>query len=85
MKFRQYLYRAKNLCFNAKFYLNIAVTSLHLFLYIQEASSQICNEHQSLQQLLYNLYSTVTLTEIKGYSMIQFSYLLLRLYNPGTM
>ncbi|CAL7947528.1 unnamed protein product [Xylocopa violacea] len=49
----------------------------------QEASSQICNENQSLQQLLYNLYTTITLTEIKGYSMIQFSYKLLRLYNPG--
>ncbi|XP_033205259.1 chemokine-like protein orion isoform X2 [Bombus vancouverensis nearcticus] len=50
----------------------------------QEAASQICNENQSLQQLLYNLYTTVTLTEIKGYGMIQFSYKLLRLYNPGT-
>ncbi|XP_017880889.1 uncharacterized protein LOC108625401 isoform X3 [Ceratina calcarata] len=50
----------------------------------QEASSQICNEKQSLQQLLYNLYTTVTLTEIKGYSMIQFSYKMLRLYNPGS-
>ncbi|XP_043516157.1 uncharacterized protein LOC122531915 isoform X4 [Frieseomelitta varia] len=50
----------------------------------QEAASQICNENQSLQQLLYNLYTTVTLSEIKGYSMIQFSYKLLRLYNPGT-
>ncbi|XP_076754958.1 chemokine-like protein orion isoform X2 [Xylocopa sonorina] len=48
----------------------------------QEASSQICNDNQSLQQLLYNLYTTITLTEIKGYSMIQFSYKLLRLYNP---
>ncbi|XP_043516155.1 uncharacterized protein LOC122531915 isoform X2 [Frieseomelitta varia] len=51
---------------------------------MQEAASQICNENQSLQQLLYNLYTTVTLSEIKGYSMIQFSYKLLRLYNPGT-
>ncbi|XP_017880888.1 uncharacterized protein LOC108625401 isoform X2 [Ceratina calcarata] len=51
---------------------------------MQEASSQICNEKQSLQQLLYNLYTTVTLTEIKGYSMIQFSYKMLRLYNPGS-
>ncbi|XP_031848289.1 chemokine-like protein orion isoform X2 [Nomia melanderi] len=49
----------------------------------QEASSQICRERQSLQQLLYNLYSTVTLAEIKGYSMIQFSYMLLRMYNQG--
>ncbi|XP_029052069.1 uncharacterized protein LOC114880335 isoform X1 [Osmia bicornis bicornis] len=51
---------------------------------MQQAASQICNENQSLQQLLYNLYTTITLTEIKGYSMIQFSYMLLRLYNPGS-
>ncbi|XP_043787947.1 uncharacterized protein LOC122712387 isoform X1 [Apis laboriosa] len=51
---------------------------------MHEASSQICNENQSLQQLLYNLYTTITLAEIKGYSMIQFSYKILRLYNPGT-
>ncbi|XP_076285669.1 chemokine-like protein orion isoform X1 [Lasioglossum baleicum] len=50
---------------------------------MDEAASQICSENQSLQQLLYNLYGTVTLAEIKGYSMIQFSYMLLRLYNQG--
>ncbi|XP_053987379.1 uncharacterized protein LOC128880873 isoform X2 [Hylaeus volcanicus] len=50
----------------------------------KDSSSLICNEQQSLQQLLYNLYNTVTLTEIKGYSMIQFSYMLLRVYNPGS-
>lgn len=50
----------------------------------QETSSQICNDSQSLQQLLYNLYTTITLSEIRGYSMVQFSYILLRLYNPGS-
>lgn len=49
----------------------------------QEASDQMCNEMQSPQQLLYNLYNAVALTEIKGYTMIQFSYMLLRLYNEG--
>ncbi|XP_020290289.1 uncharacterized protein LOC109857914 isoform X2 [Pseudomyrmex gracilis] len=49
----------------------------------QEASEQMCNEKQSPQQLLYNLYNAVALTEIKGYSMIQFSYMLLTLYNEG--
>jgi len=44
----------------------------------------MCNEMQSPQQLLYNLYNTVALTEIKGYTMIQFSYVLLRLFNEGT-
>ncbi|EFN73534.1 hypothetical protein EAG_09552 [Camponotus floridanus] len=50
---------------------------------MQEASQQLCNEMQSPQQLLYNLYNTVALTEIKGYTMIQFSYMLLRLFNEG--
>ncbi|KAL0118791.1 hypothetical protein PUN28_009452 [Cardiocondyla obscurior] len=51
---------------------------------MKEASNQMCNEMQSPQQLLYNLYNAVALTEIKGYTMIQFSYMLLRLYNEGS-
>lgn len=50
----------------------------------QEASSQICSEKQSPQQLLFSLYNTIALTEIKGYTIIQFSYMLLRLYINGT-
>ncbi|XP_077254812.1 chemokine-like protein orion isoform X1 [Temnothorax americanus] len=50
---------------------------------MQEASNQMCNEMQSSQQLLYNLYNAVALTEIKGYTMIQFSYMLLRLFEEG--
>ncbi|XP_017759566.1 PREDICTED: uncharacterized protein LOC108550348 isoform X1 [Eufriesea mexicana] len=51
---------------------------------MQETSTNICNEKQTLQQLLYNLYTMVTLSEIKGYSMMQFSYHILRLYTPST-
>lgn len=50
----------------------------------QEASTEICNELQSSQQLLYNLYTTVALTEVKGYTMIQFSYMILLMYNHGS-
>ncbi|XP_033224884.1 uncharacterized protein LOC117177907 isoform X2 [Belonocnema kinseyi] len=50
----------------------------------QEASSQICNLNQSPQQLLYNLYNTIALTEIKGYTMMQFSLTLLKLYENGS-
>ncbi|XP_017759567.1 PREDICTED: uncharacterized protein LOC108550348 isoform X2 [Eufriesea mexicana] len=50
----------------------------------KETSTNICNEKQTLQQLLYNLYTMVTLSEIKGYSMMQFSYHILRLYTPST-
>ncbi|XP_043462570.1 uncharacterized protein LOC122498746 isoform X1 [Leptopilina heterotoma] len=51
---------------------------------MKESSAQICNLHQSPQQLLYNLYNTITLTEIKGFTMMQFSLKLLRLYQNGS-
>ncbi|KAL3273065.1 hypothetical protein HHI36_014520 [Cryptolaemus montrouzieri] len=43
----------------------------------------ICGNQQSPQQILYSLYNTIALTEIKGYSMVQFSYMLLKLYDKG--
>jgi len=38
---------------------------------------------QSPHQLIYNLYNIIALTEIKGYAMVQFSYMMLKLYNRG--
>ncbi|EFN89744.1 uncharacterized protein LOC105182071 isoform X2 [Harpegnathos saltator] len=64
----------------------IASLIMHENLFIaafQQLSSQMCSDTQSPQQMLYNLYNTVALTEIKGYTMIQFSYMILRLYNEG--
>uniref|UniRef100_A0A1Y1N5R8 Uncharacterized protein n=1 Tax=Photinus pyralis TaxID=7054 RepID=A0A1Y1N5R8_PHOPY len=43
----------------------------------------LCSTNQSAQQMLYNLYNTIELTELKGYMMMQFSYMLLKLYNQG--
>jgi hypothetical protein len=43
----------------------------------------MCNLQQSPQQLLYNLYNAVAITELKGYAMMQFSWMLLRLYKRG--
>ncbi|KAJ8931393.1 hypothetical protein NQ314_015699 [Rhamnusium bicolor] len=43
----------------------------------------LCNSQQSPQQVVLNLYNAIALTELKGYSMIQFSYMLLRLYDKG--
>ncbi|XP_067003100.1 uncharacterized protein orion [Anabrus simplex] len=48
-----------------------------------EANTQACNMKQSPQQMLYNLHNTIALTELKGYTMMQFSWMLLRLYNKG--
>ncbi|XP_069676227.1 uncharacterized protein [Periplaneta americana] len=50
---------------------------------MQESRTNMCNLQQSLQQLLYNLYNSVAITELKGYAMMQFSWMLLRLYEKG--
>ncbi|KAF7269607.1 hypothetical protein GWI33_017355 [Rhynchophorus ferrugineus] len=42
-----------------------------------------CNTKQSPQQVLYNLYNAIALTGLKGYTMIQFSYMVLRLHGKG--
>lgn len=53
-------------------------------LFLQEVEGDmLCNSKQSPQQVLYNLYNAIALTELKGYTMIQFSYMLLRLYDQG--
>jgi predicted transcriptional regulator len=52
-------------------------------LLFQESRSNMCNLQQSPQQLLYNLYNSVAITELKGYAMMQFSWMLLRLYKKG--
>nr|CAI5866840.1 unnamed protein product [Callosobruchus analis] len=64
---------------------NAIVVSGGLFQGVRQEveGDMICDTKQSPQQVLYNLYSTITLTELKGYSMIQFSYMLLRLYGEG--
>ena len=36
---------------------------------------------QSPHQLVYNLYNIIALTEIKGYAMLQFSYMMLKIYD----
>ncbi|XP_063233330.1 uncharacterized protein LOC134537042 isoform X2 [Bacillus rossius redtenbacheri] len=50
---------------------------------LKESASNVCNMPQSAQQLLYNLYTSVALTELKGYAMMQFSWMLLKLYDKG--
>ncbi|VVC42301.1 Protein of unknown function DUF4803 [Cinara cedri] len=46
-------------------------------------SDMLCDQKQSLQQLVYNLYTTLHLTQLKGYSVIQFSWMLLQNYGKG--
>ncbi|XP_037089046.1 uncharacterized protein LOC119109513 isoform X1 [Pollicipes pollicipes] len=50
---------------------------------LKGSETMICGLKQSPQQMAYGLYGTVALALAKGYSMIQFSYMLLRLYDKG--
>lgn len=54
-----------------------------LFNDFQEDSDMLCDQKQSLQQLIYNLYMTLHLTQLKGFSVMQFSWLLLQTYGKG--
>ena len=45
----------------------------------------VCDLEQSPQQMAYGLYGILALALAKGYSMIQFSYMLLRLYDVGKL
>ncbi|XP_075237274.1 chemokine-like protein orion isoform X1 [Lycorma delicatula] len=50
---------------------------------LQEIGSNLCNVQQSPQQVIYNIYTSLQMTQLKGYTMMQFSWMLLRLYNKG--
>ncbi|XP_026327754.1 uncharacterized protein LOC113236030 isoform X3 [Hyposmocoma kahamanoa] len=43
----------------------------------------LCEFQLSQHQLIYDMYNTISLTEIKGYAMMQFSWMLLRIYGKG--
>lgn len=45
----------------------------------------LCDKKQSLQQLIYNLYVTLHLTQLKGFVVMQFSWMLLQTYNKGNI
>ncbi|XP_055618076.1 uncharacterized protein LOC129763220 isoform X1 [Toxorhynchites rutilus septentrionalis] len=49
----------------------------------EEAKSTICSFGVSAQQVLYQLYNAISITELKGYSMMQFSWMLLKAYGKG--
>jgi hypothetical protein len=43
----------------------------------------LCDQKQSLQQMVFNLYGTLHLTQLKGFSVMQFSWMLLQTYGKG--
>ncbi|XP_013143941.1 PREDICTED: uncharacterized protein LOC106107598 isoform X2 [Papilio polytes] len=50
---------------------------------LQEDHPDLCDLQLSPHQLIYDMYNTISLTEIKGYAMMQFSWMLLRIYGKG--
>jgi len=51
--------------------------------YLQAKPEAICALSKSPHQLVYDFYSLLALTDAKGYVMMQFSWMLLRLYGKG--
>ncbi|KAL9917759.1 uncharacterized protein ACN427_000395 [Glossina fuscipes fuscipes] len=49
----------------------------------EQSKGERCNGRQSTQQFLYFLYSDIALTELKSYTMMQFSWMILRIYGKG--
>ncbi|XP_052901170.1 uncharacterized protein LOC128307398 isoform X2 [Anopheles moucheti] len=49
----------------------------------QMASSVTCSYGLSSQQMIYLLYKSIAMTELKGYIMMQFSYMLLKTQGKG--
>ena len=56
------------------------ITHISFYLLSLQDGNQICSMDQSPHQLMYNLYNIIALTEIKGYAMLQFSYMMLKIY-----
>ena len=46
-----------------------------------QGGPHLCTLTQSPQQLLFNLYNIIGLTEIKGHTMLQFSFMMLSIYD----
>uniref|UniRef100_A0A1B6ENR6 Uncharacterized protein n=1 Tax=Cuerna arida TaxID=1464854 RepID=A0A1B6ENR6_9HEMI len=50
---------------------------------LQEGENSLCHVQQSPHQIIYNLYNSLQMTQLKGYAMMQFSWMLLRVYGKG--
>ena len=50
---------------------------------LQSSDGYLCSLSKSPHQVVYDLYTLLALTDAKGYAMMQFSWMLLRLYGKG--
>ncbi|XP_034484624.1 uncharacterized protein LOC117789659 [Drosophila innubila] len=66
-----------------KFNASTSDNVLRLLAQNYEESKGICQSQQSTQQFLYSLYTDIALTELKGYTMIEFSWPILRNYGQA--
>ncbi|XP_075978435.1 uncharacterized protein LOC142978054 isoform X1 [Anticarsia gemmatalis] len=51
--------------------------------HFKDEDADVCDLQLSAHQLIFDIYNTIALTEIKGYAMMQFSWMLLRIYGRG--
>ncbi|XP_046801825.1 uncharacterized protein LOC111680146 isoform X1 [Lucilia cuprina] len=54
-----------------------------LALSYEASKEERCLNQQSTQQFIYSLYTDIALTELKGYTMMEFSWMMLRVYGKG--
>ncbi|XP_031632297.1 uncharacterized protein LOC116346405 isoform X1 [Contarinia nasturtii] len=50
---------------------------------MEEAQNLVCISKQSAQQVLFQMYNAISIAELKGYAMMQFSWMILRTYGKG--
>ncbi|XP_017139529.1 uncharacterized protein LOC108153940 isoform X1 [Drosophila miranda] len=55
----------------------------HLATSYEASTNEICNTQQSAQQFVHSLYADIALTELKAYTMMEFSWMMLRVYGKG--
>ncbi|XP_075978438.1 uncharacterized protein LOC142978054 isoform X4 [Anticarsia gemmatalis] len=88
---REWLDMAESVLMDPKASVAQAVRKLHGFLehgdifrsVLQDEDADVCDLQLSAHQLIFDIYNTIALTEIKGYAMMQFSWMLLRIYGRG--
>ncbi|GAB0095757.1 uncharacterized protein DMENIID0001_111780 [Sergentomyia squamirostris] len=62
---------------------NIMVNQGLYYKAMVEVKDQVCSSQKAAQQVIYQMYSAISLTELKGYAMMQFSWMLLKTFGKG--
>ncbi|XP_059609555.1 uncharacterized protein LOC132256957 isoform X2 [Phlebotomus argentipes] len=62
---------------------NIMVNQGLYYKAMVEVKDQVCSSQKAAQQVIYQMYNAVSLTELKGYAMMQFCWMLLKTFGKG--